>query len=123
MVIDGVRQLRIGDDTLASSQSPAKMTTFPLSFLMKYSLCESYRISQSVCVGLGPYFMHQGQMPAQIKDVQVTGLSTCSSEWISHLSRDLYLNLRMKYTHAFQTLINEIPPWDFTTWLGLNVRW
>jgi hypothetical protein len=29
----------------------------------------------------------------------------------------------MKYTHAFETVVNEIPLWDFTTWLGLNLKW
>jgi hypothetical protein len=29
----------------------------------------------------------------------------------------------MSYTHAFQSVVNEVPLWDFTTWLGLNVKW
>jgi hypothetical protein len=62
-------------------------------------------------------------MPIQLKDVEVTGSSTCNTEWISHLSRDVYLNVKMIYTHAFQTVVNEIPLWDFTTWLGLNFKW
>lgn len=121
--IDSGYQLRIGDDDTVSSQSPARMNTFPLSFSMKYSLYESSRISQSIGIALGPYFLHEGEMPIQLKDVDVTGSSTCATEWISHLSRDLYVNLRMKYTHVFQSVVNEIPLWDFTTWLGLNLRW
>jgi len=116
-------KLRIGDATPAGGDHPNKMNTFPLSFSMKYSLYKSPRISQSIGVGLGPYFLHEGEMPIQLKDVDVTGRSTCATEWISHLSRDVYLNLKMKYSHAFQSVVNEIPLWDFTTWLGLNFRW
>ena len=116
-------KLRIGDETPAADNHPNTMNTFPLSFSMKYSLYRSQRISQSIGVGLGPYFLYQGEMPIQLKDVDVTGRSTCATEWISHLSRDVYLNLKMKYSHAFQSVVNEIPLWDFTTWLGLNFRW
>ena len=121
--IDSGYQLRIDEDTQPSGQPPASVNTFPLSFSMKYSLYESYRISQSVGVGLGPYFLHQGEMPIQLKDVGMTGRSTYVTEWISHLSRDLYLNLRMKYSHAFQAVVNGIPLWDFAAWLGLDLRW
>jgi hypothetical protein len=121
--IDSGHQLRIGDDSTVSSESPAKMNTFPLSFSMRYSLYESSRISQSIGVGLGPYFLHEGEMPIQLEDLDVTGSSSYATEWISHLSRDLYVNLRMKYTHVFQSVVNDIPLWDFTTWLGLNLRW
>ncbi len=121
--IDSGYQLRLGDDNVASTGSPAKMNTFPLSFSVKYNLYESHRLSHSIGVGLGPYFLHEGEMPIQLKDIDVTGSSTCATEWISHLSRDIYFNLKMKYTHAFQAVVNGIPLWDFTTWLGLNLRW
>ena len=121
--IDSGYKLRIGDDSSVSTESPASLNTFPLSFSMKYSIYESSRISQSIGIGLGPYFLHEGEMPIQLKDVDVTGSSTCATEWISHLTQDLYVNLRMKYTHVFQSVVNEIPLWDFTTWLGLNLRW
>jgi hypothetical protein len=121
--IDGGYQLRIGDQGPLSSQSPSSVNLFPLSFLMKYSLYQSRWISQSVSVGLGPYFLHTGQMPIQLRDLGVTGSSTWITEWITRVSQDLYVNLNMKYTHAFQPVILEIPLWDFTTWLGLNLRW
>ena len=97
--------------------------TFPLSFSVRYSLYESYRISQSIGVGFGPYFMRQGETPGQFKDVEITGNSTCATEWISYLSRDIFLNLKMTYTQAFQSAVNEISLWDYTTWLGMNVKW
>lgn|GEM_PF-3573208 len=121
--IDSGHQLRFGDETSVAGDSPNAMNTFPLSFSMKYSLYESPRISQSIGVGLGPYFLHEGEMPIQFKDIEVTGSSSCATEWISHLSRDIYLNLKMRYTHAFQAVVNGIPLWDFTTWLGLNLKW
>ena len=121
--IDSGYQLRFGDETPLSGDSPNSLNTVPLSFSMKYNLYESPRISQSIGVGLGPYFLHEGEMPIQFKDVEVTGSSSCATEWISHLSRDIYLNLKMRYTHAFQAVVNEIPLWDFTTWLGLNLKW
>jgi len=121
--IDSGYQLRIGDDHPSSSPEAASMNQIPLTFLMKYSLYEGRRISQSVGFGLGPYFFHQGQMPIQLKDVDITGSSTAVTEWVSHLSEDLYVNLRMKYTQAFQFVVNDIPLWDFTTWLGMNLRW
>jgi hypothetical protein len=121
--IDSGYQLRFGDGTPLSGDSPNSMNTFPLSFSVKYCLYESPRISQSIGVGMGPYFMHEGEMPIQFKDVEVTGNSTCATEWISHLSRDIFLNLKMTYTHAFQSVVNEIPLWDFTTWLGLHLKW
>jgi hypothetical protein len=116
-------QLRFGDETPLPGNSPNSMNTFPLSFSLKYNLYESPRISQSIGIGMGPYFLHEGEMPIQLKDVDVTGSSSCATEWISHLSRDIYLNLKMRYTHAFQAVVNEIPLWDFTTWLGLNLKW
>jgi len=122
--IDSGYQLRIGDDDHASSsQDAARMNQIPLTFLMKYCLYEGSRISQSVGFGLGPYFFHQGRMPIQFKDVDVTGSSTAVTEWISHLSEDLYVNLRMKYTQAFEFVVDDIPLWDFTTWFGMHLRW
>jgi hypothetical protein len=121
--IDSGYKLRIGGEDAASGDSPSKLNTFPLSFSMKYNLYEGPLISQSVGVGVGPYFLHEGEMPIQLEDVDITGSSTCNTEWISRLSRDVYLNVKMVYTHAFQSMVNEIPLWDFTTWLGLNFRW
>ena len=121
--IDSGHPLRYGDGTPVSGDSPNSIATYPLSFSMKYNLYESYRISQSIGVGVGPYFMHDGETPVQFKDVEITGNSTCATEWISHLSRDIFLNLKMSYTHAFQSVVNEIPLGEFTTWLGLNLKW
>ena len=121
--IDSGYQLRFGDESPVSGDSPNSLNTFPLSFSMKYNLYESPRISQSIGIGMGPYFLHEGEMPIQFKDVDVTGNSTCATEWISHLSQDIFLNLKMTYTHAFQSVVNEIPLWDFTTWLGLHLKW
>ena len=121
--IDSGYNLRLGDDHASSGQYSARMNQIPLTFLMKYSLYEGRRISQSVGFGLGPYFFHQGQMPIQLKDVDITGSSTALTEWVSHLSKDLYVNLRMKYTQAFQFVVDDIPLWDFTTWFGMNLRW
>jgi hypothetical protein len=121
--IDSGHTLRYGDGTPVSGDSPSSTDTYPLSFSMKYTLYESYRISQSIGVGFGPYFIHEGETPVQFKDVEITGNSTCATEWVSYLSRDIFLNLKMSYTHAFQSVVNEVPLWDFTTWLGLNVKW
>jgi hypothetical protein len=121
--IDSGFQLRIGDEDPSSSPEAARMNQIPLTFLMKYSLYEGRRISQSVGFGMGPYFFHQGQMPIQLKDVDITGSSTAVTEWVSHLTKDLYVNLRMRYTQAFQFVVNDIPLWDFTTWFGMNLRW
>ena len=121
--IDSGYKLRFGNETPLFGDSPNSINTFPLSFSMKYSLYENRQISQSIGIGMGPYFMHQGEMPTQFKNVELTGNSTCATEWISHLSRDIFLNLKMSYTHAFQSVVNEIPLWDFTTWLGLNLKW
>ncbi len=120
--IESGYKLRFSDETAESSEARS-INTFPLSFSMKYNLYESQLLSQSVGVGLGPYFLHEGEMPIQLEDVDVTGSSTCNTEWISRLSRDVYLNVKMVYTHAFQTVVDEIPLWDFTTWLGLNLKW
>jgi hypothetical protein len=121
--IDSGCRLRIGDGDPSSSRDPAKANAIPLSFLMKYSLFQGRLISQSIGFGLGPYFLHQGQMPMQLKDVDVTGSSTCVTEWVSHLSQDLRINLKMRYTHAFQLMVDDIPLWDFTTWVGMNFKW
>jgi hypothetical protein len=59
----------------------------------------------------------------QLKDVDVTGSSTCVTEWVSHLSQDLRVSLKMRYTHAFQLMVDDIPLWDFTTWVGMNFKW
>ena len=120
--IDSGHQLRFGEEGSATG-APNALDTFPLSFMVKYNIFESYRLSQSIGVGVGPTFVHEGKMPLQFKDMDVTGNSTCATEWISHLSRDIYVNLKMKYTHAFQSVVNQIPLSDFTTWLGLNLRW
>lgn len=120
--IDSGYRLRIGDESPVSSETP-KVNTFPLSFSMKYNLYENKRISQSIGVGLGPYFLHEGEMPIQIKDLDVTGSSTCATEWVSHISKDMYLKLKMKYSRVFETVVHELPLWDFTTWLGLHLRW
>lgn len=121
--IDSGHQLRIGDGDPASGDERAKMNLFPVSFLMKYPLYESPRISQSVGIGFGPCFFHQGRMPIKPEDLDVTGSSTWLTEWISHISQDLYLNVKMKYTHTLQSTIDGIPLWDLTTWLGMNLRW
>jgi hypothetical protein len=121
--IDSGYRLRIGDGNPDSRGQAAKVNTIPLSFMMRYSLYESPRISQSVGFGLGPYFFHQGRMPIQLQDVDVTGSTTCVTEWISYISRDLYINLKMRYTQAFQFVVDDIPLWDFTTWMGMNLRW
>lgn len=116
-------RLRIGNDNPGSGEQAARVNTFPVSFMMRYSLFESTRISQSVGFGLGPYFLHKGPMPIQLQDIDVTGSTTCVTEWIGHISRDLYLNLKMRYTQAFQVVVDDIPLWDFTTWMGMNLRW
>jgi len=99
------------------------MNVFPVSFFMKVPLYESPGISQSFAIGLGPCFVHQGRMPIRLEDIDVTGSSTWLTEWVSHISQDLYVNVKMKYTHAFQSAIGGIPLWDLTTWLGMNLRW
>jgi hypothetical protein len=121
--IDSGYQLRIKDGDPSSSDDHAKINLFPVSFLMKYPLYESTRVSQSVGIGFGPCFFHQGRMPIKLGDMDVTGSSTWFTEWVSHLSQDLYVNVKMKYTHAFQSAVNGIPLWDLTTWLGMNLRW
>lgn len=121
--ISGGHLFRTGTETDLADGSTPKMNLFPLSFLMKYSLYKTKMISQSVGIGVGPYFLHQGPMPIQFGDLSVTGSSTYLSEWVSCLSKNLYLKLKMTYTHAFQSVTDQIPLRDFTTWLGLNLRW
>ena len=121
--ISGGHHLRTGEENDPVDGSASKMNLFPLSFLMKYSLYKTKMISQSVGIGIGPYFLHQGSMPIEFGDIDVTGSSTYLSEWVSCLSKNLYLKLKMTYTHAFQSVADQIPLRDFTTWLGLNVRW
>lgn len=101
----------------------SKMNLFPLSFLMRIPLYKTRRISQSIGFGLGPYFLHQGPMPIHLSDVRVTCSSTCLTEWMTRVSNNLYLNLRMKYTYALQSLSSQVPLGDFTTRLGLKLRW
>ena len=96
---------------------------FPCYFLMKYSLYETPRLSQSIGLGLGPYFWHQGPGPPQLDGLKLTGNSTCIMEWISQVSQHLYVNLSMKYTHAFQAAAGEIPLRSFSTWLNLELTW
>ncbi len=112
-----------GETALPNHSTSKKMNLFPLSFLMKYSLYQGKRISQSVGLGLGPYFLHQGPMPVQLDDLKMTGNSTYFMEWITQITKNLYMNLNMKYTHSFQDIINEIPLRSFSTWLGLNLHW
>ncbi len=120
--IDSGHQLRFGDEG-SGSGTPRALDTFPFSFMVKYNVFDSYRLSQTIGVGVGPTFVNEGKVPLQLKDMDVTGNSTCATEWISHLSRNIYLNLKMRYTRAFQSMVNRIPLSDFSTWLGLNVRW
>jgi len=96
---------------------------FPCYFLMKYSLYETPRLSQSIGLGLGPYFWHQGPGPPQMDGLKLTGNSTCIMEWISQISQHLSVNLSMKYTHAFQAAVGEVPLRSFSTWLSLQLYW
>jgi hypothetical protein len=123
LCIDSGHQLRIGERDPGPSGSSNKMNTFPLSFSVQYSLYEHAWISQSVRLGLGPTFLHDGAMPIRFKDIDVRGGSHWATEWVSHLSRDVSLNLKLKYSHVFQAVVDEIALWDFTTWLGLRLRW
>ena len=121
--ISGGHRLRIGTRQGKTAGLSPRMNLFPLSFLMKVPLYKTRRITQSVGVGLGPYFLHQGPMPIQFSDLRVTCGSTYLTEWVTCVTKDLYLNLKMKYTHALQSVTDQIPLMDFTTWLGLDLRW
>ncbi len=90
---------------------------------MKFPLYQTRSISQSIGIGIGPYFLHQGPMPIRLRDLEVTGSSTYLSEWVTCFSKNLYLNFKMTYTHTFQSVKEQVPLRDFTTWLGLDVRW
>jgi len=96
---------------------------FPCYVLMKYSLYETPRLSQSIGLGLGPYFWHQGPGPPRFEGLKLTGNSTCIMEWISQISQHLYVNLSMKYTHAFQAAVGKISLRSFSTWLSLQLHW
>ena len=113
---------QVWERSLTPGYTP-KMNLFPFSFLMKIPLYETKRLSQSMGFGIGPCLLHQGSMPIQFSDFEVLGMSTCLTEWVSQISKDLYLNLKMKYTQAFQSMENRIPSQDFSTFLGLNARW
>ncbi len=122
--ISGEYFLRSNTDMiLANDITPKKMNLFPLSFLMNYSLYQGKKNSQSIGLGLGPYFLHQGPMPVKMKDLKITGSSIYCMEWITKITKNFYMNLKMKYTHSFQNIINEIPLRSFSTWLGLNLQW
>jgi len=107
---------------LATSLGP-KTDLFPLSFLMKIPIYETPIISQSMGFGVGPCFLHQGRVPIEMGNLEVTGMTTCLTEWVSQISNNLYLNLKMKYTQAFQSMQDRLPESDFSTWLGLKANW
>jgi len=121
--ISGGHRLQEVEEEAAYRGFPTRMDVFPVSFLMKVPLYQTARISQSLGFGVGPCFLHQGKMPIEFSNFEVLGMSTCLTEWVSRISKDLYLNLRMKYTQAFQTMENRLPSQDFSTFLGLNARW
>ena len=121
--ISGGHQVQQVSESIFPAGYEPKMNLFPLSFLMKIPLYETKRLSQSMGFGIGPCFLHQGSMPIQFSDFEVLGMSTFLTEWVTHISKDLYLNLKMKYTQAFQSMENRIPTQDFSTFLGLNARW
>lgn len=121
--INGGHRFLTGDGETAFGDSVPRMNLFPLSFLMKYSLYHTRHLSQTVGFGVGPYFLHRGQMPLRLSDLDVVCGSTYVTEWITEISQDLFVNLRMRYTQAFQSVMDEAALRDFSTWLGLNLRW
>ncbi len=121
--IEAGHRLLVGEDLDATLGDRPKVDVFPLAFLMKYSLYTTRRISQTVGVGLGPYLIHQGTVPIQLSDLELTGASTWVTEWVSEVSQDLYLNLKMNYTHVFQSVAHQVHLEDFSTWLGLRFQW
>ena len=112
----------VSENDLTSPQD-SRMNLFPFAFLMKIPIYQTSFLSQSMGFGVGPYFVHQGQVPIELGDLEVTGMTTCLTEWVSQVSENLFLNLKMKYTHAFETMQDRIPGQDFSTWLGLKAHW
>jgi len=106
-----------------SLSSEPKTDLFPLSFLMMVPLYETPLLSQSMGFGIGPCFLHQGQMPIEMGDMEVTGMTTYLTEWVSQISDNLFLQLRMKYTQAFESMQDRLPDRVFSTWLGLKAHW
>jgi len=106
-----------------SALAEPKTSLFPLSFLMRVPLFETPVLSQSMGFGIGPCLLHQGEMPIHLGDMEVTGLTTCLTEWVSEVSDNLFLRLRMKYTRNFESMRDRLPCNDFSTWLGMKVHW
>jgi hypothetical protein len=123
LCIDSGHQLRIGDRDPGSDDASNRISTFPLLFSLQYELYEHPWLSQSVSLGLGPTFLHDGAMPVRLKDIDVRGGSHWATEWVSRLSRDISIHLKMKYSHVVRAAVDGIPLGDFTTWLGLHLRW
>jgi len=121
--ISGGHELHQPEHADPGTPSERKMNLFPLSFLMKVPLYETPRISQSMSFGIGPYFLHQGRAPILLQDMDITGMTTCLTEWVSRISENLHLNLSVKFTQAFQTMKDRIPGRSVSTWIGLMVRW
>ncbi len=123
VVLSGGHNLRIAENVSLFGDQDHKMNLFPVSVLLKWRLYETRNTSQTIGFGLGPQFMHDGPTSVFLNGMQVTGTSTYLTEWVTRLSQDLYLNLRMKYTQSFQSLSVYMPRSDFATWLGLDARW
>ena len=123
LVLSGGHQLLIRENKSADGTGDYKFNQFPVSVLLKYCLYKTRSFSQSVGFGLGPHFTHQGPVPILLDDLKVTCGSTYLTEWATRLSKDLNLNLKMKYTQSFETISSHVPSNDFATWLNLNARW
>jgi hypothetical protein len=121
--ISGGHKLGHVSESAISPDLDSRMNLFPFAFLMKVPIYETPFLSQSMGFGIGPYFVHQGQVPIAFGDLEVTGMTTCLTEWVSQVSENLFLHLKMKYTQAFETMQDRIPDRDFSTWLGLKAHW
>ena len=121
--INGGHQIRLGESQDDPGSSASQMNLFPLAFLMEYPLLQTDWFRQSVGLGLGPYFFHQGPVPIHLLDFDVTCGSTYYTEWVTSLFQNLRLNLRMKYTHALRSTVETIRLGGFHTWIGLDFLW
>jgi len=121
--LSGGRELHQQRENNPAHLPVPRMTLFPFSFLMTIPLYETPLISQSMGLGVGPCFLHQGQVPIQLRNMEVTGMTTVLTEWVSRLSENVYLNLNMKFTQVFESLQDSIPDRSFVTWLGLKACW
>ena len=115
--------MRAAERNDAQNNIDLKANLFPLSVLMKYSLYHTRKLTQSIGFGFGPTFLHKGTLPVALSDLEVAFGPTYITEWVTPITNNLRLNLKMTYSHVIENMISRIPLQDFSTWLGLKLDW